>query len=677
MVHKPVFDKLLIANRGEIACRVIKTCRKMGIKTVAVHSTADEQAKHVAMADEAVCIGPPSSNQSYLCIDKILDACHKTGAQAVHPGYGFLSENSDFSAQLAKINVAFVGPDAHSIEAMGDKIQSKILANKAGVTCIPGYRGEITSHEQLLKVSNEIGYPVMVKASGGGGGKGMRVAYNDKECVEFHDLCKGEALAAFNNDKMLVEKFIENPRHIEIQIIADRHGNTIYLPERECSIQRRNQKVLEEAPSCLIDPETRKRMGEEAAAMARAVNYVTAGTVEMVVNPQKEFFFLEMNTRLQVEHPITELITGVDLVEQMILASANLPLSIKQNDIKINGWATEARVYAEDPMKKYFPSIGRLSSYEEPTGEGVRVDSGIIEGSQISVYYDPLISKLCTWGPDRNTSLERMRLALDQYVIRGLTHNVCLLRDVITQERYIKGDLTTNYLAETYPDGFKKAPMNDGQTKRLLSTTCIMHALRSQASYLKESTKTKLLDLTMVGSLGVDRTDETIFSIKQVNDYTFDVAQLNEDGSVADKATIQMCWKLDHPVISIAVEGFGTEKADVLQLFHTNELIYDMQYHGTVFAVNAMTIEQARVAKFIPAPVTAVNMKQLLSPMPGVIIEVSVKAGDVVVVGQDLLTLEAMKMRNKLHAEIDGTVKSVSIKVGDNVEDSALLIEFE
>ena len=677
VAHNHMFDKLLIANRGEIACRVIKTCRKMGIKTVAVHSVADEQAKHVAMADEAVCIGPAASKESYLCIDKIIDACHKTGAQAVHPGYGFLSENGDFSAALKKINVAFVGPDAESIEAMGDKIQSKILAHEAGVSCIPGYRGEITNNEQLLKVSNEIGYPVMVKASGGGGGKGMRVAYNDKECVEFFHLCKEEAISAFNNGKMLVEKFIESPRHIEIQVIADRHGNTLFLPERECSIQRRNQKVLEEAPSCLIDPETRKRMGEQAAAMARKVNYVSAGTVEMVVNPNKEFFFLEMNTRLQVEHPITELITGVDLVEQMIRAAANLPLSIRQEDIKINGWATEARVYAEDPMKKYFPSIGRLTAYEEPTGEGVRVDSGIIEGSQISVYYDPLISKLCTWGPDRNTSLERMRLALDQYVIRGLTHNVCLLRDVITQERYIKGDLTTNYLAETYPDGFIKAPLDDGQTKRLLATTCIMAALREQATYLKEGAKKSLLKTTMVGSLGIGRTDETILKIEQTNDFTFNVEVLNDDATVDDKATIQLCWKLDHPVVAIAVEGFGDDKSDVLQLFDTNDLIYRMQYHGTIFSVNAMSIQQARVAKYIPAPVSAVNAKHLNSPMPGVIVDVAVKAGDVVVVGEDLLTLEAMKMRNKLHSEIDGTIKSVKVKVGDSVEDSALLIEFE
>eukprot|EP00758_Cryptobia_borreli_P019834 Tbor_TRINITY_DN9152_c0_g1::TRINITY_DN9152_c0_g1_i1::g.14470::m.14470/K01965/PCCA, pccA; propionyl-CoA carboxylase alpha chain len=674
-----MFDKVLIANRGEIACRVISTCRRMGIKTVAVYSIADEQSKHVRMADEAVCIGPPTSSQSYLVIEKILDACRKTKANAVHPGYGFLSENSDFSAALAKDNITFIGPDAESIIAMGDKIQSKVLANEAGVTCIPGFRGEIKDHKHLLEVANEITYPVMVKASQGGGGKGMRVANNDKECVEFFDLCKEEAMASFNSDKMLVEKFIETPRHIEIQVIADRCGNTLYLPERECSIQRRNQKVLEEAPSCLIDPITRKRMGEEAVAMSRAVNYVSAGTVEMVVNPKKEFFFLEMNTRLQVEHPITELITGVDLVEQMLLAAAGKPLSIKQEDIKINGWATEARVYAEDPMKNFFPSIGRLSQYEEPKGEGVRVDSGILEGSQISVYYDPLIAKLCTWGPDRNTSLERMRLALDQYVIRGVKHNICLVRDVISHERYINGDLTTNYLAETYQDGFQKANLNDNQKKRLLSTTCILHLIRASKTHMNPCASNKCISTTMVGTIGAGHTDHMLFSIDQqdVNSTKFNVQCLDKERKPSEHAVIEVLWDTDFPVITINVQGFGDVETDVLQLFGTDEVTYQMQFCGTVFEVNALTEQQAKLAEFLPVHDTAANAKEMLSPMPGVIVHVNIKAGDVVVCGDELLTLEAMKMRNKLRSEVDGKIKSVKVKVGDSVEDCQILIEFE
>lgn len=679
MPNKPIFNKLLIANRGEIACRVIKTCQRLGIKTVAIHSTADEQAKHVRMADEAVCVGPPASAQSYLCVDKVIDACLKTGANAVHPGYGFLSENSEFSAALKKNNIVFVGPDAESIEAMGDKIHSKKLAFEAGVNCIPGFRGEITSHKQLLEVANEIGYPVMVKASGGGGGKGMRIAYNDTECVEYFDLCREEAISAFNNGKMLVEKFIESPRHIEIQVIADRHGNTLYLPERECSIQRRNQKVLEEAPSMLIDPKTRKHMGEQAAAMARAVNYVTAGTVENVVNPNKEFFFLEMNTRLQVEHPITEMITGVDLVEQMIRAAAGLPLSIKQEDIKINGWATEARVYAEDPMKKYFPSIGRLSQYEEPVGEGVRVDSGIVEGSQISVYYDPLIAKLCTWGPTRDVCLDRMRGALDTYVIRGLKHNVCLLRDVISQEKYIKGDITTDYLAHTYPDGFKKAPLNADETKRLLATANIMAMIRTCNINLsnKPNQPTRLLEGVYYGSIGISRKDETAFAIKQTAKDTFNV-DLLENGEVKESATMKLDWKLDHPVIKVTTDGFGTKGGlDIMQLFGTDEVSYQIQYHGTVFTVNALSALQSKLMQFIPVKEAVGSTKELLSPMPGVIVHLNVKEGDTVVMGTELVTLEAMKMRNKLRSEVDGKVKFIKVAVGDKVEDEQLIIEFE
>lgn len=680
MAAPPIFDKILIANRGEIACRVIKTCRRLGIKTVAVYSTADEQAKHVKMADEAICVGPPRSTESYLRIDAILDACHRTKANAVHPGYGFLSENAEFSAALKKNNIVFIGPDAHSIEAMGDKIQSKVLAKEAGVTTIPGFLGEITNHKQLLDVANEIGYPVMVKASGGGGGKGMRVAYNDKEVVEAFDMCKEEAIAAFNNGKMLVEKFIETPRHVEVQIIADRRGNTVYLPERECSIQRRNQKVLEEAPSPLIDPKTRQAMGEQAAAMARKVQYVTAGTVEMVCDQKRNFYFLEMNTRLQVEHPITELITGVDLVEQMIRAAAGLELSIKQEDVKINGWATEARVYAEDPMKKYFPSIGRLSQYEEPVGPGVRVDSGILAGSQISVYYDPLIAKLCTWGQTRNESIERMRLALDEYVIRGLKHNVCLLRDVITQQRYVDGSLTTGYLPETYPDGFKKAPLDANQALRLKAVAAIMHCVRTNdmsqvdrvfgPAHQKKGTYVVSLDSTHSGPR-----DTILVQQTARNDVAeFDVVVSGVQGT----ARMQFTWRTDFPVMRVTTDGLGAEKLyEAFQLFDTNELTYRIQYFGTVFTVNVMSPEQAEAIVHVPENAAATSDKALHSPMPGLIVGIAAKEGDNVVQGTDLITLEAMKMRNKLRAEIDGKIKKIHVKAGQTVEDNQVLIEFE
>jgi propionyl-CoA carboxylase alpha chain len=662
----PIFDKVLVANRGEIACRVMKTCQRLGIKTVAVYSTADEQAKHVRMADEAVCIGPPASVESYLCIDKIVDACKKTGAQAVHPGYGFLSENGDFQSALQKNNIVFVGPDAHSIQAMGDKIESKRLARDAGVTCIPGYIGEVKTHEDVLKFAKEVGYPVMIKASGGGGGKGMRVAYNDQECVEFYDLCKEEAMAAFNSDKMLVEKFIESPRHIEIQVIADRKGNTLYLPERECSIQRRNQKVIEEAPSVLLDAKTRKAMGEEAVAMARAVQYVSAGTVENVVNPQRQFYFLEMNTRLQVEHPITEEITGVDLVEQMLRAAADLPLSITQDDIKINGHATECRVYAEDPTKNYFPSIGRLTMYQEPTGFGVRCDSGIIEGSQISVYYDPLICKLSTWGKDRTECLERMETALDEYVIRGLRHNICLLRDVITEPTYISGNITTNFLSEMYPKGFKKARMSKEDLVLMFQAAACAHIKRDASQYPPSSAPTAR---QFYVSIGPKQEEEMPVYVRQLDDSHFEVAPSAE----GPFTKLKVSWKVDFPVIRVN-DG---KKETVLQFWGTNEVSYGMQMRGTTFDVNVMSDLQSALNKFVPKVESTVNAKQVLSPMPGVIVAVKAKPGQKVVAGEELLTLEAMKMRNKIHAQADGTVKEIKVKVGATVEDSEVLVEME
>uniref|UniRef100_A0A0B7B7K3 Biotin carboxylase n=1 Tax=Arion vulgaris TaxID=1028688 RepID=A0A0B7B7K3_9EUPU len=451
------FDKVLIANRGEIACRVINTCRRLGIKTVAVHSDVDSLAVHTRMADEAVCIGPAPTSESYLRIDKILKAVKDTGAQAVHPGYGFLSENTTFAAKLKEINVAFVGPNSESIRAMGDKIESKRIAEKAGVNMIPGYDGAIKDVNHCVELANQIGYPVMIKASAGGGGKGMRIARSDEEARQAFRLSQQEAKSSFGDDRMLIEKYIENPRHIEIQVLCDKHGNSLWLNERECSIQRRNQKVIEEAPSTFLDPDTRRAMGEQACRLAEAVGYDSAGTVEFLVDKNKNFYFLEMNTRLQVEHPITEMITGVDIVHQMLRVAKGHPLLHRQVDIPIDGWAIECRIYAEDPFKNFgMPSIGRLSRYVEPTYlENTRCDSGIMEGSEISIFYDPMISKLVTYGRDRTAALDTMVKALDSYVIKGVTHNVPLLRDVITESRFVRGDISTNYLPEVFPDGFK------------------------------------------------------------------------------------------------------------------------------------------------------------------------------------------------------------------------------
>lgn len=481
------FDKVLIANRGEIACRVMKTCKQLGIKTVAVYSEPDEASVHVKTADEAYCIGPAPAAESYLRADKILEVIKKTGAQAVHPGYGFLSENAEFADTLEKEGITFIGPKSPAIRAMGDKIESKIVARAAGVNCIPGYDGVIDDEDHAIKIAHEIGYPVMLKASAGGGGKGMRIAWNDTECREGFKLSKQEAKSSFGDDRILVEKYIDKPRHIEIQLIADEHGNALYLNERECSIQRRNQKVVEEAPSIVLTPETRKAMGEQACQLARAVGYRTAGTVEFLLDSQQNFYFLEMNTRLQVEHPVSELISGVDLVKEMLRTAAGHELTIQQEDITIDGWAMECRVYAEDPYKSFgLPSIGRLYRYQEPLSlPGVRCDSGIRQGSEISMYYDAMISKLITYGKDRNDAIGKMKAALDNYVIRGVTHNTPLCQEVLSCPDFIKGDITTNYLYEKYPNGFVGLQLTTARDQgRLASIFATLAAARSLSQNL-------------------------------------------------------------------------------------------------------------------------------------------------------------------------------------------------
>nr|KAF6369986.1 propionyl-CoA carboxylase subunit alpha [Myotis myotis] len=553
--NEKTFDKILVANRGEIACRVIKTCKKMGIKTVAIHSDVDTSSVHVKMADEAVCVGPAPTSKSYLNMEAILEAIRKTKAQAVHPGYGFLSENKEFAKCLAAENVIFIGPDTHAIQAMGDKIESKLLAKKAKVNTIPGFDGVVKDADEAVRIAREIGYPVMIKASAGGGGKGMRIAWDDEETRDGFRFSSQEAASSFGDDRLLIEKFIDNPRHIEIQVLGDKHGNALWLNERECSIQRRNQKVVEEAPSIFLDSETRRAMGEQAVALAKAVKYSSAGTVEFLVDSKKNFYFLEMNTRLQVEHPVTECITGLDLVQEMIRVAKGYPLRHKQADIPINGWAVECRVYAEDPYKSFgLPSIGRLSQYQEPIHlPGVRVDSGIQPGSDISIYYDPMISKLITYGSDRTEALKRMEDALDNYVIRGVIHNIALLREVIINSRFIKGDINTKFLSDVYPDGFKGHKLTESERNQLLaiaSSLFVASQLRAQHFQEPENSRVPIVKPQVANwELSIKLNDEVHTAVASNNGKTFSV---EVDGS---KLNVTSTWNLASPLLSVNVDG--------------------------------------------------------------------------------------------------------------------------
>uniref|UniRef100_A0A4W6C0K5 Propionyl-CoA carboxylase alpha chain, mitochondrial n=1 Tax=Lates calcarifer TaxID=8187 RepID=A0A4W6C0K5_LATCA len=629
------FEKILIANRGEIACRVIKTCKKMGIKTVAVHSDVDSSAVHAKMADEAVCVGPAPTSKSYLNMDAIMDAIRTTGAQAVHPGYGFLSENKEFAKRLAAEGVTFIGPDTHAIQAMGDKIESKLIAKAAKVNTIPGFDGVVKTAEEAVKIAQDIGYPVMIKASAGGGGKGMRIAWNDEETREGFRFSSQEAASSFGDDRLLIEKYIDNPRHIEIQVLADKHGNALWLNERECSIQRRNQKVVEEAPSTFLDSVTRQAMGEQAVQLAKAVQYSSAGTVEFLVDSKKNFYFLEMNTRLQVEHPITECITGLDLVEQMIRVAKGYRLQHKQEDIPINGWAIESRVYAEDPYKSFgLPSIGRLSQYHEPLNlSNVRVDSGIQEGSDISIYYDPMISKLVTYGATRSEALARMEDALDNYVIRGVTHNIPLLREIITHPRFISGDISTNFLPEVYPDGFKGHQLEADTRRELLASAAALYItaqLRSQR-FLGELSPVECNHWELCVELGEQR----------------HVLEITKSGNV------YTCLSRDA----------------------SGNIV--LQYLGTSFQVRVLSKLAAELNSYMPEKVPEDTSSILRSPMPGTMVAVSVKPGDTVAEGQEICVIEAMKMQNSLTAVKQAKVKSVHCKPGDTVGEGDLLVELE
>jgi propionyl-CoA carboxylase alpha chain len=666
-----MFDKILIANRGEIACRVIKTARKMGIKTVAIYSDADKHALHVEMADEAVHIGPPPANQSYIVIDKVMDAIKQSGAQAVHPGYGFLSENPKFAQALEAAGVAFVGPPVKAIEAMGDKITSKKIAQEANVSTVPGYMGLIEDADEAVKISNEIGYPVMIKASAGGGGKGMRIAWNDAECREGFQSSKNEAANSFGDDRIFIEKFVTQPRHIEIQVLCDAHGNGIYLNERECSIQRRNQKVVEEAPSPFLDEATRKAMGEQSVALAKAVGYTSAGTVEFIVDGDRNFYFLEMNTRLQVEHPVTELITGVDLVEQMIRVANGEPLSITQDDVKINGWAIENRLYAEDPYRGFLPSIGRLTRYrppaEGPLGDGiVRNDTGVFEGGEISMYYDPMIAKLCTWGPDRATAIETMRNALDSFEVEGIGHNLPFVAAVMDHPKFISGDMTTAFIAEEYPDGFEGVTLGDDALRNIAVACAAMNRVaeirRARISGTLDNHERRVGEEWNVALQGVD----------------FDVTiAADHDGSTvrfADGAEIRVSgdWTPGDQLARMTVNGTPL----VMKVGKVSGG-FRIRSRGAELKVHVRTPRQAELARMMPEKVAPDTSKLLLCPMPGLIVKIDVEEGQEVQEGQALCTVEAMKMENILRAERKGTVSKISAAAGDSLAVDDVIMEFE
>nr|P14882.3 RecName: Full=Propionyl-CoA carboxylase alpha chain, mitochondrial; Short=PCCase subunit alpha; AltName: Full=Propanoyl-CoA:carbon dioxide ligase subunit alpha; Flags: Precursor [Rattus norvegicus] len=666
------FDKILIANRGEIACRVIKTCRKMGIRTVAIHSDVDASSVHVKMADEAVCVGPAPTSKSYLNMDAIMEAIKKTGAQAVHPGYGFLSENKEFAKCLAAEDVTFIGPDTHAIQAMGDKIESKLLAKRAKVNTIPGFDGVLKDADEAVRIAREIGYPVMIKASAGGGGKGMRIPWDDEETRDGFRFSSQEAASSFGDDRLLIEKFIDNPRHIEIQVLGDKHGNALWLNERECSIQRRNQKVVEEAPSIFLDPETRRAMGEQAVAWPKAVKYSSAGTVEFLVDSQKNFYFLEMNTRLQVEHPVTECITGLDLVQEMILVAKGYPLRHKQEDIPISGWAVECRVYAEDPYKSFgLPSIGRLSQYQEPIHlPGVRVDSGIQPGSDISIYHDPMISKLVTYGSDRAEALKRMEDALDSYVIRGVTHNIPLLREVIINTRFVKGDISTKFLSDVYPDGFKGHMLTPSERDQLLAiASSLFVASQLRAQRFQEHSRVPVIRPDVAKwELSVKLHDEDHTVVASNNGPTFNV---EVDGS---KLNVTSTWNLASPLLSVNVDG--TQRT-VQCLSPDAGGNMSIQFLGTVYKVHILTKLAAELNKFMLEKVPKDTSSVLRSPKPGVVVAVSVKPGDMVAEGQEICVIEAMKMQNSMTAGKMGKVKLVHCKAGDTVGEGDLLVELE
>ena len=672
-----MFSKILIANRGEIACRIIKTARRLGIKTVAVYSEADRDALHVEMADQSVCIGPAAAAQSYLVIEKIVEAAKATGAEAVHPGYGFLSEREAFPRALTAAGITFIGPNAKAIAAMGDKIQSKKAAAAARVSTVPGHLGEINDALEAVKIAAQVGYPVMIKASAGGGGKGMRIATNPKEAEEGYGLARSEAKTSFGDDRVFIEKFIENPRHIEIQVLGDKHGNCIYLGERECSIQRRNQKVVEEAPSPLLDERTRRAMGEQAVALAKAVGYDSAGTVEFVAGQDKSFFFLEMNTRLQVEHPVTELITGLDLVEEMFRIAAGEKLRFTQSEIKLTGSAVETRVYAEDPSRGFLPSIGRLTRYRPPAesvrdGVTVRVDTGVTEGGEISVHYDPMIAKLVTHAPTRAAAIEAQAKALDSFVIDGIAHNIPFLSALMQLPRWKLGKLSTGFIKEEFPKGFVQiAPEGDVKDILVAVATAIDHLSnmrRRQITQQMTGQNVRFAGRRVVELAG----KQWPVTVEGGMSEPITIEHLDETGERTLKSVaVESAWWPGEPLWTgrVGAASISVQVRPVLNGVH-------LSHRGASAAARVYTEREAELARMMPVKVPPDTSRMLLCPMPGLVKVLHVTAGQEVKVGDPLCVVEAMKMENLLKAEIDGTVKELKAKPGDTLAVDAVILTF-
>ncbi|QIO33394.1 acetyl-CoA carboxylase biotin carboxylase subunit [Bradyrhizobium sp. 1(2017)] len=670
-----MFKRILIANRGEIACRVIKTARRMGIQTVAVYSEADRDALHVEMADEAVLIGPPAAAESYLVIEKIVEACRKTGAEAVHPGYGFLSEREAFPRALESAGIVFIGPNPGAIAAMGDKIESKKAAAKAKVSTVPGHLGVIEDDKHAVRIADEIGYPVMIKASAGGGGKGMRIAHSKSEVAEGFNLAKAEAKASFGDDRVFVEKFIVDPRHIEIQVLGDKHGNVIYLGERECSIQRRNQKVIEEAPSPLLDEETRRKMGEQAVALAKAVNYDSAGTVEFVAGQDKSFYFLEMNTRLQVEHPVTELVTGIDLVEQMIRVAAGEKLAIGQKDVTLTGWAVESRLYAEDPFRNFLPSIGRLVKYRPPAeasqdGITVRNDTGVQEGGEISIHYDPMIAKLVTHAPSRAAAIEAQATALDSFYVDGIRHNIPFLSALMHHPRWREGRLSTGFIAEEFPKGFA-VRVPEGEVARRIAAVgaAIDHVLGERKRQISGQMGGRVVQRERRRAVWLDRQEIQLEVGRE--DEAIAVRFVDSNGKAGNAHLLQSPWKPGDPVWQGTIDGqFVAVQARPI----ANGV--RLAHQGVEVPVYVWTEAEAASARLMPVTTASDTGKKLLCPMPGLVVSIAVSEGQEVKAGETLAVVEAMKMQNVLRAEQDGTVKKIHASAGATLAVDALILEF-
>lgn len=666
-----MFQKILIANRGEIACRVIRTARRLGIASVAIYSDADAGALHVREADEAICIGGSTSAESYLVIKKVIDAVRQSGAQAVHPGYGFLSENAAFADALEAEGIVFIGPRNKAIAAMGDKIESKKLAAEAGVNTVPGYVGILADDIEAVKVAGDIGYPVMIKASAGGGGKGMRVAYNETEVKEGFKSAVNEAISSFGDDRVFIEKFVEEPRHIEIQIIADSKGNTLYLGERECSIQRRHQKVVEEAPSPFLDAETRKLMGEQSVLLAKAVDYCSAGTVEFIVDKNKDFYFLEMNTRLQVEHPVTECITGLDLVELMIRIAAGEELPFRQADVTLEGWAIETRIYAEDPYRGFLPSTGRLVKYQQPEKlEGVRIDSGVAEGSEISMFYDPMIAKLITNADNREQAIDRMTVALNSFQINGVNHNIDFLSAVMANPRFQKGKFNTGFIAEEFPSGFSGTELSEEIKTRMYSIAAVFAYNRD----LRDKTISGQINLAR--RAGFKETTSFCVSIFKENQRINLRLEQTDDAYIVshEKGTSRVRGSCN--LGAKRFEGTVDDIGMTVQVEQSGGRCR-LKYNGCELNVTLVPSRFSDLVELMPIKLAPDMSKYLLSPMPGLLISVAVSEGEHVKAGQELAVVEAMKMENVMKAEQEGIVLKVHASAGDTLAVDQAIIEFE